>query len=355
MASKDYYKILGVEKSATQEEIKKAYYKLAHKFHPDKKDGDEHKFKEINEAYQVLSDKSKRAQYDQFGSTQGFSSGQGYTHVNWQDFASGMPDFDFEDLFNIFQGRTSQRRDTRKGNDIEVEIIISLASVLENQTKQIKLNKYVSCSRCAGSGVEPGASFKTCPTCQGKGRVEEIKRTILGSFAQVKICPECSGQGTIPEKECNVCQGEGRIRNEEIVSIKIPQGIDTNQVLRVKGKGDAGRKGGESGDLYVRIIVEKDPNFERRGDDLFMILPITMSQAVLGDKVKIKTLEKKEIFVKIPNSVQTGKILKVSNKGIPHFSGFGRGDLYIEIIVETPQKLTREQKELFKKLKKEGL
>ena len=363
MASKDYYKILGVSRNASQEEIKKAYYKLAHEYHPDKKGGDEQKFKEINEAYQVLSDKNKRAQYDQFGSTfngQGFSS-QGFNNVNWQDFASnfgGTQDFDLEDLFDMFQGgfgRTSRKRDTKRGNDIEVEVVVSLESVLENQTKHIKINKFISCSRCNGSGREPGTSFKKCPTCGGSGRIEEIKKTFLGNFAQVRTCPECSGEGSIPENICNVCQGEGRVKKEETIEIKIPQGIDTNQVIKVKGKGDAGRKGGEAGDLYVRVIVEKNPVFERKGDDLLMELPISISQAVLGDKIKIKTLEKKEIFVKIPDSVQTGKILKVSNRGIPHFSGFGRGDLYIRLIVSIPQKLTKEQKELFKKLKKEGL
>ncbi|MFA7141837.1 MAG: molecular chaperone DnaJ [Candidatus Paceibacterota bacterium] len=357
MASKDYYKILGVEKNATEEEIKKAYYKLAHEYHPDKKGGNEEKFKEINEAYQVLSDKNKRTQYDQFGSAQQ----QGYSNVNWQDFASnfgGMGDFNLEDLFDVFQGgfsRTSSKRDVRRGNDLEVEISVPLASVLENQVKEIKINKFVSCSRCGGSAKEPGTSFKTCPTCKGKGRIEEIKRTILGSFAQVKTCPECLGEGTIPEQICNVCEGEGRVKKEETIEIKIPQGIDTNQVFKVKGKGDAGRKGGTFGDLYVRIIVEKDPVFERRGDDLFQELPISMSQAVLGDKIKIKTLEKKQIFVRIPSNVQTGKVLKVSNRGIPHFSSFGRGDLYIKLVIKTPQRLTKEQKELFKKLKEKGL
>ena len=365
MANKDYYKILGVSKDATQEEIKKAYYKLAHEYHPDKKGGDEAKFKEVNEAYQVLSDKNKRAQYDQFGSAfnngQGFSS-QGFNNVNWQDFASnfgGTQDFNLEDLFDMFQGggfgRTSQKRNPKKGSDIEVEIRVSLDSILDDQLRKIKINKFVSCARCTGTGREPGTSMKKCPTCGGSGRIEEVRKTFLGNFAQVRTCPECSGEGSIPEKLCNVCEGEGRVKKEETIEIKIPRGIDTNQVIRLKGKGDAGRKGGQAGDLYIRVIVEEDPVFKRNGDDLFMELPILISQATLGDKVKIKTLEKKEIFVKIPDSVQTGKILKVSNRGIPHFSGFGRGDLYIQLIVSIPQKLTKEQKELFEKLKKEGL
>lgn len=358
--AKDYYKVLGVEKSATQEEIKKAYYKLAHKYHPDK-GGDEAAFKEVNEAYKVLSDKTKREQYDRFGSnfnSQGFPGG-GPQGFNWQDFAGGDVNFDLEDLFDIFggggfsQGRA--KKDTRRGNDLEIQLSVPLNSVFENQTKKIKITKFISCDRCGGSGAEPGTEVKTCSTCSGTGRVQEVKSTFLGSFSHYTTCPECHGEGVIPEKPCNVCKGAGRIKKEIELEIEIPAGIDTNQVIKLKGKGDAGKRGAESGDLYVRVIVEKDKVFERRGDDLLMELPISISQAVLGDKVKIKTLEKNEIFVKIPNGVSSGKILKVSRRGIPHFSGFGRGDLYIEIRVETPEKLNKNQKELFQQLKKEGL
>ena len=359
--AKDYYDTLGVEKNATPEEIKKAFYKLAHKYHPDKKGGDENKFKEINEAYQVLSDKNKRAQYDQFGSgfnnAQGGPSSQGF---NWEDFSSGFSggtgNIDLEDLFEMFQGGGQrQRKNSKRGNDLEVEISIPLSSVLENQVKKIKINKFVTCTHCNGKGAEAGTNFKTCKTCSGRGTIEEVRKTFLGAFRQTRICPDCDGEGKIPEKICSVCGGEGRVKKEEVIEIQIEKGIDTNEVIKLQGRGGAGKKGAEAGDLYIRVIVEEDPVFERRGDDLLMNLPISISQAVLGDKIKIKTLEKSEIFVKIPNSVQTGKILKVSNRGIPHFSRFGRGDLYIQLIVEIPQKLTNEQKELFQKLKKEGL
>lgn len=360
--AKDYYNTLGVEKNATPEEIKKAFYKLAHKYHPDKKGGDENKFKEINEAYQVLSDKNKRAQYDQFGSGfnggQGGFSSQGFNNVNWQDFASGFggQDINLEDLFDMFQGGgTRRRRDNKRGSNLEVRISIPLSSVLENQIKKIKINKFVTCSSCGGKGAEVGSAFKTCKTCSGTGRIEEVRKTFLGSFAQTRVCEDCGGEGKVPEKICSTCKGEGRIEKEEIIEIQIDKGIDTNEVIKLQGKGNAGKKGAEAGDLYIRVIVEADPVFERRGDDLLMNLPISISQAVLGDKVKIKTLEKSEIFVKIPDSVQTGKILKVSNRGIPHFSAFGRGNLYIQLIIEIPKKLTKEQKELFQKLKKEGL
>ena len=358
--AKDYYETLGVAKTATPEEIKKAFYKLAHKYHPDKKDGDEKKFKEVNEAYQVLSDKKKRAQYDQFGSSfnnaQGGFSSQGF---NWEDFSSGFSggtgNIDLEDLFDMFQGGNRRRKNSKRGSDIEVEISVPLSSVLENQVKKIKINKFVTCVHCNGKGVEAGTNFKTCPICSGTGRIEEVRNTFLGSFKQTRVCENCDGEGKIPEKVCSICSGEGRIKKEEVIEIQIEKGIDTNEVIKLQSKGNAGKKGAESGDLYVRVVVEEDPVFERRGDDLLMNLPISISQAVLGDKIKIKTLEKSEIFVKLPNSVQTGKILKVSSRGIPHLSRFGRGDLYIQLIVEIPQKLTKEQRELFQKLKKEGL
>jgi len=362
MASKDYYNILGVAREATPEQIKKAYYKLAHEYHPDKKGGDEAKFKEINEAYQVLSNKEKKAQYDRFGSDfKNAGAGFGGNNANWQDFSSGFngQDINLEDIFDMFGGGGGfggqPRRNNKRGKDLETSISVSLDSVLQDQVKKIKINKFCSCEKCSGSGREPGTSVKKCPTCGGSGKVREIKRTMLGNFAQVKTCPDCSGEGSIPEKICTVCSGEGRVKKQEIIEIKIPEGIDTDQVIKLKGKGDSGRKGGESGDLYIRVFVEEHPIFKREGDNLFMQLPITMSQAVLGDKIKIETLEKNKIFVKIPSSIQTGKVLKVSKRGIPHSPGFGRGDLYIELIVQTPQNLTREQKELFSKLKKEGL
>ncbi|MDD3032392.1 MAG: molecular chaperone DnaJ [Candidatus Pacebacteria bacterium] len=361
MASKDYYNILGVAREATPEQIKKAYYKLAHEYHPDKKGGDEAKFKEVNEAYQVLSNKEKRAQYDRFGSDFKNAGAGGFngTNVNWEDFTSGFggQDINLEDIFDMFGGgfRGSARKDNKRGRDLEVSVSISLESVLKDQVEKIKINKFCACEKCSGSGREPGTSVKQCSTCGGSGKVREIKRTMLGDFAQTKTCPDCGGEGSIPEKKCSVCNGEGRIEKQETIEIRIPEGIDTDQVIKLKGKGDFGRKGGEAGDLYVRVFIKEHPVFKREGDNLFMELPITISQAVLGDKIKIETLEKKQIFVKIPSSVQSGKVLKVSKRGISHSPGFGRGDLYIELIVKTPQNLTREQKELFTKLKKEGL
>jgi len=356
---KDYYKILGVPKNSSQEEIKKAYYKLAHLYHPDKKGGDEAKFKEINEAYQILSNKEKRAQYDKFGTTFGNNNQAqgGFSGFNWEDFSRGFEGI--EDIFDIFgdsfAGFRQKEQDLRQGSDIEIEIEIPLESVLKDQQKEIKINKNVRCSRCEGSGAEPGSKVKECFSCRGKGRVQQIKKTIFGTFTHYVVCPECQGEGVKPEKPCNVCRGEGRIQKEETLVINIPAGIDNNQIIKVKGMGEAGRRGGKSGDLYIKVLIKPHRLFTRKGDDIFYKTNITFSQAALGDKIKIPTLEGKDIIMKVPQGIESGKILKISNKGIPHFHGIGKGDLYVQLNIGTPQKLTQKQKELLEKLKEEGL
>ena len=369
----DYYEILGVSRDASPEEIKRAFHKLAHKHHPNK-GGDEKKFKEINEAYQVLYNKEKRAQYDQFGRVfegagPGFSAQGGPAEgwdFNWA-WGNTPPDFDtniefdfgdlgemFEDFFG-FGGRQKTKKDLKNGKDIKIDIEITLEEVFAGATKKIYLNKMVSCSRCRGMAAEPGTSVNECFSCRGTGQVQQIKRTFLGSFARVTVCPECGGEGQRPEKPCNVCKGEGRIKGEDMIEIFVPAGIDTNQVIRVEGRGEAGRKGGRPGNLYARILVKNHPVFERKGDDLYVSLPMSFSQATLGDEIEVPTIEKKKILLKIPEGTESRKVLRVSGKGIPHFSGFGRGNLYVELIVGTPKKLTKKQKELFEKLREEGL
>lgn len=365
---KDYYKILGVNKESTPEEIKKAYRKLAHELHPDKKGGDELKFKEVNEAYQVLSDKEKRSQYDRFGTTFGGgaggpSGGFNGANVNWEDIMGDMGGFGgIEDIFEgVFGGGFSgfgskkNPQDIKRGHDLEVEIEIPLESVLNDQEKEIKITKNIKCDRCDGKGNEPGTNIKECFTCRGSGHVQQIRKTIFGTFTQASICPECNGEGTNPETPCNVCNGEGRLRKEEQVTIKIPAGVDNNQVIKVKGKGDAGRRGGDYGDLYVRIFIRPNELFERKGDNVLLKQDITFSQAVLGDKIDIPTLEGKKISMKVPSGTESGKILKVSSRGIPHFRGFGRGDMYVQLNVKIPEKISKSQKDLLEKLKKEGL
>lgn len=357
---KDYYEILGVPKTSTQDEIKKAYYKLAHKYHPDKGEGDESKFKEINEAYQVLGNKDKRAQYDRFGTNfnnaQGGFNGFNNANINWEDFTG----FDnLEDIFDIFGGGfggfKQKEEDLRRGSDLEMILEIPLESVLKDQKKEINIPKMTKCSRCDGTGAEPGTNVKECFTCRGKGRVQQFKKTILGTFTQYTVCPECGGEGVKPEKPCNVCNGEGRIKKEETITVDIPAGVDNNQIIKVKGKGDAGKRGGKAGDLYIRIIIKPNSIFKRKGDDVYIKATITFSQAVLGDKISIPSLEGKDIIMKIPQGIDSGKIMKISGKGVPHFKGFGRGDMYVQININTPQKLTKKQKNILEELRREGL
>ncbi len=359
----DYYLILGVDKNATQEDIKKAFRSLAHKHHPDK-GGDEKRFKEINEAYQVLSNKEKREQYDNFGGTfegQGTGDyGAGFDFGNfWQEARGGGVNFDIDidDIFGDFFGfgKKKKARNKNLGHDIEVDLQIDLRDVLTGLQKSLVLNKMVGCSRCGGTGAEPGTNTKECFSCRGEGEVQQIKKTMFGTATRYTTCPECQGEGKIPEKPCNVCKGEGRIAINEEIKISVPAGIDTGQTIKITGAGEAGRKGAKSGDLYVRIFVKPSSIFQRKGDDLIVELPISFSKAALGDETDITLLDGRKISLKIPSGSSTGKILKISGKGLPHFSGWGKGDLYVELFVETPRKLTKKQKELLERLREEGL
>jgi len=362
---KDYYQILGISRSASVEEIKKAYYKLAHKYHPDKGSGDEKKFKEINEAYQVLSDKEKRSQYDRFGQVfeGGAAGAEPGSDFVWNWGRSGEDsEFDFGDLGEMVEemfgfGRTQgqRKRDLRRGKDIEVDLEIPLEETLRGRERDISLYKMIFCLRCQGQGAEPGTSVKECFSCRGTGQVQQIRRTFFGSFTRSVICPECGGEGKKPEKPCNVCKGEGRIKGQENIKIFIPAGVDSNQVIKVEGRGEAGRRGGKPGDLYIRIFIKKHPIFKRKGDDLYISLPIFFSQAALGEEIEAPTLEGSKILLRIPSGTESGKILRISNKGIPHFSGYGRGNLYFELVVKTPKKLTKRQRDLLEKLKEEGM
>ncbi|KPJ55889.1 hypothetical protein AMJ49_06180 [Parcubacteria bacterium DG_74_2] len=360
----DYYQTLGVARDASEQDIKKSYRKLAHKYHPDK-GGDEKKFKELNEAYQVLSNKQKRAQYDKFGRV--FEGGAGGFDPSAAgfDFGSAWPgagqgvEFDIGDLGEIFGdffgGAQARKKNIKRGQDIQVDIEIALEHVLTGKEEKISLYKTAVCDRCHGSGAEPGSAVKECFTCRGTGEVQQVKKTFLGSFSRYTICPECKGEGTKPEKLCNVCKGEGRIKKEKQIKIFIPAGVDTNQVIKINREGQAGKRGGEPGDLYIRILVKKHSLFSRRGDDIFLSVPITFSQACLGDEIEIPTLEGKKIELKIPAGTESGKVLRLSKKGIPHFSGWGRGSMYVELIVKTPKKLSKKQKELLEQLKEEGV
>ena len=360
---KDYYTILGVPQNASKEEIKKAYRKLAHQYHPDR-GGDEEKMKEINEAYQVLGNTEKRAQYDRFGRTfegvggggrEGFDFGSFWQDMRGESFDFGS--FDFEDLFEDFfgVGQKFRKKEANRGRDIEIKIEINLKDTLESIQRNIDLDKMVSCQRCQGSGAEPNYELKECFSCRGSGEVQQIKKTIFGTFARYVVCPECQGEGRIPQRPCNVCKGEGRIKGEEEIEVSIPAGVDSGQTIKITGRGEAGRRKGRAGDLYIKIFVKKDKIFKRRGDDLFVEAPISFSCASLGDEVELSTLEGKKILLKIPSGTESGKVFRISSKGIPHFSGWGRGNLYARLLIKTPKKLTKKQKELLERLKEEGI
>ncbi len=360
---KDYYKILGVNRDASQEEIKKAYRKLAHKYHPDK-GGDEEKMKEINEAYQVLSNREKRAQYDKFGNNPNFG-GEGGGFQNFGGFGfnfgfGGENGFDFDtDLESIFRdffgfGRRDKRK-KRKGEDIDIIMNIDLKETLKSTEKEIALEKKVVCQRCGGSGAEPKTKIKECFACRGTGEVQQMRKTIFGTITNYVVCPECGGEGKIPEKPCNVCHGEGRIDGVEKMKILIPAGIDSGQVITLRGKGNAGRRGAVPGDLYIKINVIRNPLFERKGDDLYTIVSIPISKAAMGGETNVPLLNGRSISLEIPAGTPSGKVFRIAGKGIPHFGRFGKGDLYVKINIQIPKRLTKEQKDALKKLKECGL
>ena len=357
----DYYQILGIPQTASEDEIKKAYRKLAHKYHPDK-GGDEKKFNQINESYQILSNKEKKNQYDSFG--QVFDAGAGFDPVSDFQWAWGRPgeemEFDLGNLGDMFEemfgfGASRKKKDLKRGKNIEVEMELPLEEILQTKEREVNLLKHIKCSRCQGTGAEPGTPVNECFSCRGSGQVQQIKKTLFGSFTKVAVCPECGGEGFKPTKPCNVCKGEGRVKSEEHIRFFIPAGVDTNQLIKIEGKGDAGRKGGKPGDLYVRIFIKPHQIFKRKGDDLYVSLSISLSQAALGDEIGVPILGGGKILLKIPAGIESGKVLRISGKGITRFSGYGQGNMYVELIVKIPKKLTKKQKELLEQLKKEGI
>jgi len=369
--AKDYYKILGVSRNASKEEIKRAYRRLAHQYHPDKKGGDEKKFKEINEAYQVLSDDKKRAQYDRFGTAfdgqfRGFESGF-FEGINFEDLFKGFDfadfrnrGFDFGDIFGDFFGQRRTRRYRSKAEDISIDLELTLEDIYkaipvgrQGLRKDIKLRKSVICPNCQGRGGEPGSSMKKCSTCNGGGEIHQTQRTFFGSFSRIITCPDCQGEGEIPEKPCLKCKGRGVVKDITTISINIPAGVDDGQIIKLEGQGEAGGKGELSGDLYIRIHLKKHKDFIKKGDDVYYELPISFTQAALGDKIEIPTLAGK-VRLKIPAGIQSGKLIRIRGKGMPRVSG-GRGDQYVKIQITTPKKLSQKAKDLLRRLKEEGL
>ncbi|HNW71828.1 MAG TPA: molecular chaperone DnaJ [Candidatus Paceibacterota bacterium] len=368
---KDYYEILGVNKNASKEEIKKAFYKLAHKHHPDKKDGDEKKFKEVNEAYQVLSNDAKREKYDQFGA--GFENMQGaggygqsgfggFEGFDFSGFSrggqgAGGVEFDFGNLNDIFSdfftgGMGNASNKTRRGRDISTEIQISFKDAVFGVNRKILIKKTSSCPLCGGKGAKVGAKMETCKKCNGQGKIHEVKRTILGSISSTKICETCFGSGQVPKELCEKCHGAGVLNKEEEISIDIPEGIRDGEIIRMSGMGEAILKG-TSGDLYIKINVSTHPVFKREGNNLVMNLNLKLSDALLGTEYSIETLDG-EIKVKIPEGVSINEILRVRGKGVP-VSKTKRGDLLIKLNIKLPNKLSRKEREIVEQLKKEGI
>ncbi len=357
--AKDYYDILGVNKTSSKEEIKKAFHKLAHKYHPDKNKGDDAKFKEVNEAYQTLSDDQKRAQYDQFGSAGPQFGGQGFD-------PSGMGGFDFSgfqngqgfdmgdlgDIFSDFFGGGRGGAQQRRGRDISTEITIPFADSIFGTVRRILITKTSTCETCHGSGAKTGAKQVTCSQCNGKGQIRETRRSLIGSFVSTRICDACAGSGTIPSEACDTCKGAGVRRKEEEVEIRIPAGIEAGEMIRMTGMGEAIRKAA-SGDLYVKINVQQHPIFRRDRQNLTMDMEIKLSEALLGADRKIETLDGL-VTVEIPEGIASGTILRVKERGVPSARG-KRGDLMIKVTVKIPNKLSKKAKEAVEKLQEEGL
>lgn len=348
--SKDYYEILGVGKDATKEEIKKAYKKLAKKYHPDinKEAEAKDKFNEINNAASILGDDEKRKMYDQYGDSafkQGQGNGQGFSGFNQSGFDFGE-NFDFDDIFEMFFGGNPRSRGRAKsrGSDLRYDLELTLEDAAFGVEKNIKLKKKNICGDCEGLG---GTDFKTCPHCEGAGRVRVTKRTPFGAFQSVATCNECKGLGKIPEKMCKTCKGHGSIYGEKTIKIKTPQGLDNGSRIRINNEGEPGEPGMEPGDLYLFVSVKPHEYFERQGNDIHIAVPISFTQAVFGDYIEIPTLKGKA-KIKIPSGTQPGTIIKMRGKGIPYTDGYGSGDQNVHVNVEVPRKLSKKQEELLK-------
>ena len=355
---RDYYEVLGVDKNASADEIKKAYRKLAMKYHPDRNPGNkeaEEKFKEINEAYEVLSDEDKRRNYDQFGHAG--VDGQGFGGFSGGSGFGGFGGFDdiFSDLFGGGfggfgggGGTSSGRRGPSRGSDMRINLRLSFKDAVFGTEKKIKIKRRETCSACGGSGAQEGSHPRTCDKCGGSGQVTMRRQTAFGMMAQTVVCDKCHGEGQIIDNPCPHCHGTGLEEKERTIKITIPAGVDNDSVLPLRGQGNAGANGGASGDILVYINVQEDPIFKRRGDDIYVELPISFMQAALGDSIEVPTIDGK-VKMKIPEGTQTGKEFRMRGKGVKNVNGYGKGDQYVTIRVETPQKLTRRQKELMKK------
>ncbi len=364
MAKRDYYEVLGVGRDAEQEEIKRAYRRLALKYHPDRNPGDEEaeeKFKEATEAYEVLRDSDRRAQYDRFGhqgprTAAGGAGGSGFEHFDLSEaLRAFMRDFggagDFGGFEDLFGGRGGRRRRTvSRGGNLEVKLPLTLEEIARGVTKKIRIRRWERCGVCGGSGAREGSEPVTCPTCGGAGQVQQVSRSMFGQMVNVTTCSKCRGEGTIIEDPCANCSGAGRQQAQKTLSVKVPAGVAGGNYLTLSGEGNVGMRGGPPGDVIVFIEERPHDQFDREGDDLYRVQPISLADAALGGSVQIPTLDGKA-RVKVPSGTQSGKILRLRGEGIPHLHGYGRGDLLVEVVVWTPEKPGGKEKELLEQMR----
>ncbi len=347
MSKRDYYEVLGLSKDASEADIKKAYRTLARKYHPDvnKEPDAEQKFKEIKEAYDVLSDSGKRSQYDRFG----------HTDPN-QGFGGGGADFGgFGDIFDMFFGGNGGGRRNpnapQRGADLQYTMAVEFKEAIFGKEVDIDIPRTESCDTCHGSGAKPGTHPETCSLCKGSGQQEVVQNSPFGRVVNRRVCQQCQGQGKIIKDKCSTCRGSGKIKKQRKIHIKVPAGIDDGTQLRVSGEGEAGTKGGPSGDLYVVIRVKPHDFFEREGDDIYCEVPLTFAQSALGDEIEVPTIDGR-VKLKIPAGTQTDTFFRLKGKGVPRLRGVGQGDQHVKVVIVTPTKLTDKQKELLKEFGK---
>jgi molecular chaperone DnaJ len=347
MAKKDYYEILGLNKGAGEDEIKKAFRKLAVQYHPDKNKGDkaaEEKFKEINEAYQILTDPQKKAQYDQFGTTD-FSGGGFDGGFDFSDIGG------FGDIFDTFfgggGGSRRRRNGPERGSDIETTISLTFEEAVFGAQKEIAVNRHENCETCSGTGAKSGTSPKTCDKCGGTGQLRTQRNTPLGSFVSMTTCDKCSGKGRVIMDPCSSCHGSGKVRKHKKIKVDIPAGVDTGNVIPLRGQGEHGSNGGPPGDLYVNIRVASHPVFKRKGFDIYMDANISFGRAALGTELRVPTVDG-EVKYSVPAGTQPGTVFRLKGKGVPRVNSHGRGDQYVNVVVEVPKNLNDKQKEALK-------
>lgn len=349
---RDYYEVLGLSKSASDDEIKKAYRKLAKEHHPDLHPNDkgaEARFKEVNEAYEILSDKDKKERYDQYGHAgvdPNFGAGQGFGDFGDMGFDLGSI---FESFFGGGMGGSRSRTAPQKGENIRVNLTLSFEEAAFGCEKEIPVGRIEDCTECSGTGAQPGTTPEVCSQCNGTGTIRTQQRTVLGMMSSTSPCPKCSGTGKIIHSPCNTCKGKGKVKRQKTVKVKIPAGIDNGQAISMRGQGHVGLNGGPPGDLYVAVNIREHPLFERDGSSVLCEMPISYAQAALGTELEVPTLDGK-VKYHIPEGTQTGTVFRLKGKGIPNLNGFGRGDQFVTVVVETPRNLTNEQKELLRQL-----